>query len=81
MHLYRDEFQIVKHKADTYVKKFNLNAEKKTWPIKAPSGRKLKQHSRRSDNTMTGGNGKPNYNQHHDNKFINSVANKDYYIK
>ena len=75
------EIQIVKHEADTHVKKFNLNAEKKLWPIRAPSGRLLKKHSRRSDTSMPGGNGKPNYNQHHDSNFINSVANKNHYIK
>ena len=52
------------------------------WPMKAPSGRKMKKHSRRSDTSMPGGSGKPNYNQHHDSNFINSdrysVANKDH---
>ena len=63
------------------MKKFKLDAEKKMWPIRAPSGRLLKKHSRRSDSSMPGGSGKPNYNQHHDNNFIKSVANKDHYIK
>jgi len=76
-----EDIPIVKHEADTHVKKFNLNAEKKLWPIRAPSGRLLKKHSRRSDTSMPGGNGKPNYNQHHDSNFINSVANKNHYIK
>ena len=42
-----------KAKADTFIKKFNLENEKMMWPIKSPSGRRLQKAERRSDKWMS----------------------------